>query len=112
MAHELQSHHKAQPESACLERVCFGDSANRAMGRRGFSRSWNCSIKWRRAMDCKRATWTRACRYQVFRQSTAVFALLLMATALFFSVSAYAQGTTGTLRGQVWTLLEQLFPML
>ena len=52
-------------------------------------------------MDCKRATWTRACRYQVFRQSTAVFALFLMATALFFSVSAYAQGTTGTLRGQV-----------
>ena len=52
-------------------------------------------------MDCKRATWTRACHYQVFGRSTAVLALLLMATALFFSVSAYAQGTTGTLRGQV-----------
>lgn len=52
-------------------------------------------------MDCKRATWTGACRYSVYWRGSAVLALLVMATALFFSASAFAQGTTGTLRGQV-----------
>ena len=52
-------------------------------------------------MDCKRATWTGACRFSVYWRSSAVFALLVMATALFSAVSAFAQGTTGTLRGQV-----------
>ncbi|HEX2663856.1 MAG TPA: TonB-dependent receptor [Candidatus Acidoferrum sp.] len=41
------------------------------------------------------------CRYATHRSGGVVFALLAMATALFFSVSAFAQGTTGTLRGQV-----------
>jgi hypothetical protein len=52
-------------------------------------------------MDCKRATWTGACQYSVYWRGSAVLALLVMATALFFSASAFAQGTTGTLRGQV-----------
>lgn len=41
------------------------------------------------------------CRYAAHRQRGVILALLAMATALFFSVSAFAQGTTGTLRGQV-----------
>jgi carboxypeptidase family protein/TonB-dependent receptor-like protein len=52
-------------------------------------------------MDCKRATLTGVCRYSVYWRSSAVLALLLVATALFFSASSFAQGTTGTLRGQV-----------
>src|SRR5207244_1691902 len=49
----------------------------------------------------ERATLSGACRYQVYGRSSVVLALLLTAAALFFSVSAFAQGTTGTLRGQV-----------
>jgi hypothetical protein len=41
------------------------------------------------------------CRYAAHRPGDVVLALLALATALFFSVSAFAQGTTGTLRGQV-----------
>jgi carboxypeptidase family protein/TonB-dependent receptor-like protein len=52
-------------------------------------------------MNCERATLTGDCRYSVYWRSSAVLALLVMATALFFSGSAFAQGTTGTLRGQV-----------
>lgn len=42
-----------------------------------------------------------ACRYAAHRLRGAMLALLAMATALFFPVFAFAQGTTGTLRGQV-----------
>ena len=52
-------------------------------------------------MNCERATLSGACRYQVYGRSSVVLALLVTAAALFFSVSAFAQGTTGTLRGQV-----------
>jgi len=52
-------------------------------------------------MNCERAIADWPCRYGLNRLSGGVFALLVMATALFFSVSAFAQGTTGTLRGQV-----------
>ena len=41
------------------------------------------------------------CRYAAHRLRGAMLALLAMATALFFPVFAFAQGTTGTLRGQV-----------
>lgn len=41
------------------------------------------------------------CRCAAYRLRGVVLALLATATALFFSVSAFAQGTTGTLRGQV-----------
>src|SRR5438046_2802994 len=52
-------------------------------------------------MNCERATLSRACRYQVNGRSSVVLALLVTATALLFSASAFAQRTTGTLRGQV-----------
>ena len=52
-------------------------------------------------MNCERAIGAGLCRYSVYRRGSVVFALVLIATALFFSVSAFAQGTTGTLRGQV-----------
>ncbi len=41
------------------------------------------------------------CRYSAHRLRGAIFALLALATALFFSGPALGQGTTGTLRGQV-----------
>jgi Carboxypeptidase regulatory-like domain/TonB dependent receptor len=41
------------------------------------------------------------CRYTAHRLRSVVVALLAVATALFVSASAFAQGTTGTLRGQV-----------
>lgn len=41
------------------------------------------------------------CRYAAHCLRDVVLALSVMATALLFSVSAFAQGTTGTLRGQV-----------
>lgn len=44
---------------------------------------------------------TGTCRYAPHCLRSAVLALLAMVTALFFSLSAFAQGTTGTLRGQV-----------
>ena len=52
-------------------------------------------------MNCERATLTGACPYRIYPRSGAVLALLMIATALFLSGSAFAQGTTGTLRGQV-----------
>src|SRR3989440_8732264 len=52
-------------------------------------------------MNCERATLSRACRYQVNGRSSVVLALLVTATALLFSASAFAQRTTGPLRGQV-----------
>src|ERR1051325_6796647 len=52
-------------------------------------------------MNFKRAVTTDSCRTWVHRGARVVFALLSVATALFFSVSAFAQGTTGSLRGQV-----------
>ena len=51
-------------------------------------------------MNRERAT-AGACRYSVYGRSMVVLALVLMASALFFSGPAFAQGTTGTLRGQV-----------
>jgi hypothetical protein len=50
------------------------------------------------------------CRYATHLPGGVVFALLTRATALFFSVSAFAQGTTGTSAGtgaQVWTHGQQ-----
>lgn len=51
-------------------------------------------------MNCKSNKTFGPCRYGL-NWLRAVFALLSVATALFFSVSAFAQGTTGSLRGQV-----------
>src|SRR5436853_26506 len=52
-------------------------------------------------MNCERATLSRACRYQVNGRSRVVLARSVTAAALFCTVSALAQGTTGTLRGEV-----------
>jgi hypothetical protein len=52
-------------------------------------------------MICEKVIVNGPCRYRLNRLSSAAFALLVVATALFFSVSAFAQRTTGTLRGQV-----------
>src|SRR5215472_7564421 len=52
-------------------------------------------------MNCEKTMRVEACRYRLNRFGGIVFALLVVATALFFSASAFAQGTTGTLRGQV-----------
>lgn len=52
-------------------------------------------------MNRKGRTVAGACRYAAHCPGDVVLALLALATALFFSVSAFAQGTTGTLRGQV-----------
>jgi cytidine deaminase len=52
-------------------------------------------------MNAEGRTVAGPCRYAAHRRKGVVLALLALATALFFSVSAFAQGTTGTLRGQV-----------
>jgi Carboxypeptidase regulatory-like domain/TonB dependent receptor len=52
-------------------------------------------------MSCERRKETGPCRYSVHCLRGAIFALLASAIALFFSVTAFGQGTTGTLRGQV-----------
>ena len=52
-------------------------------------------------MNSEGRTLAGPCRNAAHRPRGVVLALLAMATALFFSVSAFAQGTTGTLRGQV-----------
>src|SRR5215471_9975056 len=52
-------------------------------------------------MNCERTMGVGACRCRLNRFGGIVFALLVVATALFVSAPAFAQGTTGTLRGQV-----------
>src|SRR5215470_2757918 len=103
MAHDLQSHYKAQAESACPERTL--------LERFRYSSTWDVGFLIQRVaivpstggeqMNCEKAAWTEPCRYSVYSRSSVVLALVLMATALFSSVPAFAQGTTGTLRGQV-----------
>src|SRR5215831_11614226 len=103
MAHDLQSHQKAQPESLCPERACLRGSVHGAGGRRDclFQIVGIVPSNGGQHMNCERAIGAGLCRYSVYRRGSVVFALVLIATALFFSVSAFAQGTTGTLRGQV-----------
>ena len=52
-------------------------------------------------MNFERTIGTGHCRDSAYRRKGAVFALLASAATLFFSVVAFGQGTTGTLRGQV-----------
>ena len=52
-------------------------------------------------MNFERGIATRHCRGRVHVWRGALFALMAVATTLFFSAAAFAQGTTGTLRGQV-----------
>lgn len=52
-------------------------------------------------MNPRERSVARPCRYAPNRPTGIVLALLVVATALFFSGSTFAQGTTGTLRGQV-----------
>ena len=52
-------------------------------------------------MNSEGRTLAGPCRNAAHRLRGVVLALLAIATALFFSVPAFPQGTTGTLRGQV-----------